>query len=149
MGLSTLNLFKITLIMMLFYSTCINLLVYSMPEDTIPYITSYSELSGTISLEGVSAEVQTSVSRQTDIPVIELGALVFYSGNILIDLILNFAFAIPEMLSLVINGILTILNIDSQINNLIQLFTTVTITVMYFIGVITLLTSVRSGRVLG
>lgn len=149
MALSTMEWFKVTLLMMLFYSFAINILVYSMPDEALPYVTGFSDLAGEISLEGVSEDVQDSVEEQTNIPVLELGALVFYSGNILIDLILNFAFAIPEMAGLVLTGILMLLNIDTQIANIMQLFFSVTIMVIYFIGIIQLLTGIRSGRIVG
>lgn len=149
MALSTMEWFKVTLLMMLFYSFAINILIYSMPDEALPYVKGFSDLAGEISLEGVSEDVQDSVQEQTNIPVLELGALVFYSGNILIDLILNFAFAIPEMAALVLTGVLMLLNIDTQIANIMQLFFSVTIMVMYFIGIIQLLTGIRSGRIVG
>lgn len=148
MAISTMELFKVTLLMMLFYSVSMNILVYSMPSDTLDYVTGFSDLLGSTDLESVSTTVQESVEQQTNLPVVELGALVFYSGNILIDLILNFAFAIPQMISLIITGLLMIFSIDAYIINYVQLFATVTVTVFYFIGVIQLLTGIRSGRII-
>lgn len=147
MGLTMLEWFKITIVMMLFFSTSINIIVYTLPDDTKIYATGFSAFSGDVDLNNIAQEVQGSVESQTNIPVIDIGALVFYSGNILIDLILNFAFALPEMIGLLLTGLFMIINIDTQISNLIQLFASVAIMVLYFIGVIELLTNVRSGRV--
>lgn len=147
MALNTMVWFKITLIMMLFYSISITMLTYSMPDDTLNYVTGFSDLAGDIDLEDVSGEVQGSVEQQTDLPIVELGALVFYSGNILIDLLLNFAFAIPEMIALIFTGLMMLLNIDTTIVASIQLFFSVAIIVIYFISIIQLLTGIRSGRV--
>lgn len=147
MAQSTMEWFKITLIMMLFYSIAITMLTYAMPDNSLDYVTSFSDLAGSIELENVSTQVQNSVETQTNLPIVELGALVFYSGNILIDLLLNFAFAIPEMIALVLTGIMMLINVDTQIVASLQLFFSVTIIVIYFISIIQLLTGIRSGRV--
>lgn len=138
--------FKTIIIVMLFYSVSITLLTYALPSDAKHYVDPFSEVANDINLENTSAQLKDSVEAQTSIPVIELGALVFYSGNILVDLLLNFAYAIPQMIGLILNGILLLLNIDSYVFAVVQIFASVIVTVLYFIGIIQLLTSVRSGR---
>lgn len=145
--MDTMDSFKIVILIMLFYSFSITALSYAIPDDSKKYVDSFSDLANTIDLEEVSSEVQDSITQQTNIPVIELGALVFYSGNILIDLLLNFAFAIPQMIGLIINGVMLLFSIDSYIFALAELFAGVVITVYYFIGIMQLLTGIRSGRV--
>lgn len=139
--------FKVIITVMLFYSVAITLITYAMPVETLDYVTSFSDVANTIDLNGTSALVQDSLTRQTSIPVVELGAMVFYSGNIIIDLLLNFAFAIPQMISLFIYGIFELINVDTEINAIIQIFASVAVLVWYIISLIQLLTSVRSGRV--
>ncbi len=139
--------FKVMLIVQLFFSFAITSLTYALPEDTLNYVTSFSDITEKIDLESVSDDVQESVEKQTNIPVIELGALVFYSGNILIDLLLNFAFAIPEMIGMLINGIMILfMGVDSYLFATVQLFSAVAITIIYFISIIQLISSIRSGR---
>lgn len=138
--------FVAVILVQLFYSFAITLLAYALPASAIHYVTGFSELSGG-DLGSVGSSVQASLDRQTNIPVIEIGALVFYSGNILLDLLLNFAFAIPQMLGMLVNGIMLLLNVDSYIFAVVQLFASVVVTVMYFIGLMNLLVSIRSGRV--
>lgn len=140
--------FKVVILIMLFYSFGITIFAYTIPTEALPYVSSFSDITDEISLQSVSEEVQDSVQKQTNIPVIEIGALVFYSGNILIDLILNFAYAIPQMIGLLINGILLLLNIDSYIFAVVELFAAVVVSVLYFIGIIQLLMGIRSGRIL-
>lgn len=140
--------FKVMIIVQLFFAVSITILTQTLPADSLNYVTSFSDIAEDVSLEGTSAQVEDSLSRQTNIPVIEIGALVFYSGNILIDLLFNFAFAVPEMVHLVIAGILFLFNVDNGIFLQVQLFSTVAIMVLYFIGVIQLLTGIRSGRVI-
>jgi len=138
--------FKAIIIVMLFYSFAITLLTYALPEQAKPFINPFSDVANEIDLESTSSQIRGSVEAQTNIPVVELGALVFYSGNILVDLLLNFAFAIPQMIGLIINGVMLMLNVDSYVFAVVEIFSAVIITVLYFIGLIQLITSVRSGR---
>lgn len=139
--------FKIIIVIQLFYAFSITAISYSMPEDSLNYVTSFSDITNSISLESVSSDVQGSLERQTDIPVIELGALIFYSGNMLIDLLLNFAFAIPQMLGMLVNGIMILFNVDGYLFGLVELFSSVLFGVLYIVALIQLLVGVRSGRV--
>lgn len=140
------SLFKTILLVQLFYAFSITLLVYTMPADSLNYVTGFSDITQTVDLQNTATLVQDSITDQTNIPVVELGSLIFFSGNILIDLLLNFAFAIPEMIGMIINGLMLLINIDSQLFAVVQLFASVVVTVLYFIGIIQLLTSIRSGR---
>lgn len=142
-----LSMFKAMLIIQLFYAFCITILVYAMPAGALNYVTGFSDLADDISLQGVSSDVQDGLTRQTNIPVVDIGALVFYSGNILIDLLLNFAYALPQMLGMLVNGIMLLFNFDTYLFAVVQLFASVVVTVMYFIGLIQLLTGIRSGRI--
>lgn len=142
MGL--MELFKSMLLVQLFFSFAITGISYAIPADAKPYVGSFSDIANEINLNNVSTTIQSSINKQTSIPVIELGALVFYSGNLLIDLLLNFMFAIPEMVALIITGIMFMFNLDSYIVTLIQLFSSVIVTVIYFVSLIQLITSVRS-----
>lgn len=139
--------FKVIVTIQLFYAFAITGLSYAMPSDSLNYVTGFSDITESISLQSVSTDVQDSLEQQTNIPVIELGALVFYSGNILIDLLLNFAFAVPQMLGMLVNGIMLLFNVDSYIFALVELFSAVIFGVGYIIGLIQLLVGVRSGRI--
>ena len=84
------DVFKGIIIIQLFYAVAISLIAHAMPAGALDYVTGFSDAGTQIDVEGVASDVQSSLESQTDIPVIELGALVFYSGNILIDLLINF-----------------------------------------------------------
>lgn len=142
--MSMMNEFKVMLVVMLFYSFCITLITYAMPVESISYVDSFSSLANEANLENVSVQIQDSITQQTRIPIIELGALVFYSGNIVIDLLLNFAFAIPEMIGLLVNGIMLLLNVDSYIFAVVQLFASVVMIVLYFVSIMQLLIGIRT-----
>jgi len=136
------------IIVQLFFSLGITMITYSMPDSsTSVEATSYTDITKRINLTSVGNDIEGGLTQQTSIPVIELGALVFYSGNILIDLLLNFIFALPEMAFLLMSIITNILGIDNFLMDQIQIFTSVLIFAIYFIGVIQLLTGIRSGRI--
>ena len=139
--------FKVVILVMLFYSFGITLFTYALPSDSLSFVTGFSDVSSSFDLETVGNEVQSSLESQTNIPVIELGALVFYSSNILLDLLLNFAFAIPQMFGMLINGLMLLFNVDSYLFAVVQLFASVVMVVLYFIGLMQLVTGIRSGRV--
>lgn len=137
--------FKTVIVVMLFYSFCITIVSYATPADALSYVTSFSDVSDQVNMKDVSDQVQESLESQINIPVIELGALVFYSGNIIIDLFMNFLFAIPEMIGLLISAVLLIFNVDSYVWATIQIFTSAVMVVLYVIGLIQILTGIRAG----
>lgn len=148
MAESVTNLFRTMLLVQLFFSFAMTAIVYYIPDDAKNLVTSFSDVAGDIDLDTVGTEVQDALTRQTNIPVIDVGALVFYSGNILLDLMLNFAFAIPEMLGLIIYGLQSIITMPAYMVALTELFVGVTVISLYFISLIQLITGIRSGRIL-
>lgn len=139
--------FKYTLIVMAFFSFIITVYSYAMPDEMRKYINSFDDLVDDGEIAGISSSVEDSLTRQTSIPVIDVGALVFYSGNIFLDLLLNFVYAIPQMITLLFNGLMLMFGIDTNFMSLIQVFLSVLITILYFLGLIEMIIGVRSGRV--
>lgn len=135
--------FMVILLIQLFYASAITIFSYSLPIVSNSYLESSTTIASDINIEDVSSDVENSFSSQLNIPVIELGALVFYSGNILVDLLLNFLTALPQLISQVLNLILNMVNVDSNIQNYIQIFLTGIVTIFYFMNLIILLTNIR------
>jgi len=147
-NVNIMNLFITVLIVQLFFSVSINLYTYSLAETTaLNYISSFSDVARHVNITSVSQEVSGSLEKQSNVPIVELGALIFYSGNILMDLILNFAFAIPEMIGLVIYGIANLIALPVQMIYIIESFAAGTILILYFVSIIQLVTGLRSGRI--
>jgi len=143
---NALDVFKIIMIIQMFYAFSITSIAYALPEDSLNYVDIYTNVGEQFSLETISEEVDATLKSQQTLPIIELGALLYYSGNILIDFMLNFIFAVPQMINLIINGIMMLFSINSFISAQITLFAYVIITTMYTIAIIQLLTAIRSGR---
>ena len=140
--------FKVTLMVMLFYAFAISVIVYALPPSARHFATIFSENTQDLNLETIGEEVQGGLTQQSNIPIIEAGALVFYSGNFLVDLLLNFLYAIPEMIGYLIYAITLLFNVNSIIVGFIQMFAFVLMTVLYIVGLIQLLTGIRSGRII-
>lgn len=152
MGLSPYEGFKSVLWVMLFYSVAINIIIYSLPAGAINYADFFTDTidESNLNYNSITADVQSGLDQQSNVPLIEVGALVFYSGNILVDLILNFVTAIPQMIGLLINGITSLFGngIDATVLGLVQGFATAAVTIFYILGLINLTTGIRSGRVI-
>jgi hypothetical protein len=142
--MSAINFFKAVMAVQLFFAICITMYAYALPDDAKTYPDFYTP---DVNIEDISGTIQDSLETQTNIPAIDLGALVFYSGNILVDLLLNFVFAIPQMLTFLLNAfMLFFVGADSFIMNYIQLFFSAGMVIFYVISLIQLLTNVRTGR---
>jgi len=140
------SLLKGILVVMLFYSVAVTIISQSLPTESLDYVRPF-QTKTTSSLSDTVAEVESSVDRQLNIPIIEIGALVFYSGNIVIDLFLNFIFAIPEMLTILTHGIVLIVNMPNYLIDTVQTFAFSVFSIFYILSVISLLLGVRSGRI--
>jgi hypothetical protein len=139
--------FKTVLLIMFFYSVSITLITHYLPTAAQHQVTSFTNVGAGVDLNSTATQVQGSLDSQLNLPLVEMGALVFYSGNILLDLLLNFVFAIPEMIGLLITGLCNLINIPAFIGTTVQIFSSVIMVVMYIIGLIQLVTNVRSGRI--
>ena len=72
--------FKVVLLVMMLYSLGITLFSYALPPEVNPILSTYSAAAQ--SLSEIGSTVQGNIEQQTNIPSLEVGALVFYSGNI-------------------------------------------------------------------
>lgn len=140
---NALSIFMVILIIQLFYATSITVFAYSLPQDVQVYAEPSTEIASDIDIESISTDLEENLQSQLNIPLIDLGALVFYSGNLLLDLLLNFLTALPQLITLVISTIFGIMNLDSQIPQFVQLFLTGIVTIFYFISLLQLITNIR------
>lgn len=143
--------FKTMILVNLFFAVSITIFAHgleAMSSSSLAHITTYQALGDRLGLEDVGEEVESGLERELNVPLLDIGALVFYSGNILIDLLLNFAFAIPQMLLLLTHSFGTLFNIDTTgfFLGQIQLFAGVIFGIFYIFGFVQLLLGIRSGR---
>lgn len=130
-----------------FFSLGITAFTHYLPADAKYFASGFS--GSTIDLETTTADLEENLQRQTNIPVIDVGALVFYSGNIFLDFMLNFIFAIPEAIGLIFKGLSMLFSFDAYIVYIVESFFGAIIILMYFMSILLFITGFRSGRVLG
>lgn len=140
---------KFVLIAQLFYAFVITMIVYTIPEPELAHLSLFQAPAQDFTEEYISSQVEGNVGQQFTLPVIELATLVFYSGNIVLDLLINFATAVPQMFTLLISSFLLFFNLDAYIATQLKLFFWVAITMIYFIGIITFLLQIRSQGAIG
>lgn len=136
------RLIMMVIVIQALWSTSITLYTHSLPGDVL--VGSAFELGADVG--GLADDIQGNLERQTNIPVLDMGALVFYSGNILLDILVNFISAIPQMITMLISGIMFLFSIPEFVQDGIQVFATVVLTAMYLLSMMSMIMSFRSGR---
>lgn len=143
MAKGMLQFLAIMLIVQLFYSISITAIIYAMPVDVRDSSKAFS--NGILDADATSTQLQNAMTSQTNIPVLDIGALVYYSGNVVIDLLFNFLGGVPAMFTLIVNGMMTIFSIDTQLMYFLQAFFTVAWSIFYILSLISFITSLRGG----
>lgn len=138
---------KVVVLVMAFFSFAMTTVTYALPSDVLDQVEPYTNVGSESDLDNISNTIQGGLQSQTDIPVIEVGALVFYSGIFVLDLLLNFIMAIPEMIGLLIFGISSLFNFNSAIVGYVQVFASILMVALYVISIIQLVFRSRSGVV--
>ncbi len=129
----------------LFYGFGMTLLAYALPTATIDMINAYSGPSADLDMVGISDTIESNLRSQLDIPIVDIGAVVFFSGNILMDLIINFFTAIPSMITLAFTSFFMLFPVDAFIATQIKIVVWVFATIVYFIAFLSFIMSIRSG----
>lgn len=130
----------------LLYSVIITLLMYSVPAADQTYLLHIGQASAASNPHQIANKFQDSLTRQQSFGVVDVAGLALYSGNLLIDLILNFFTAIPSMVTIVIKGIFLFIHVDPVVQTNIEVFAFSLLSIIYIISILSLLLSVRTGR---
>jgi len=139
------NIFISIIVVQLFFGSSVTLIAYAIPDNALNWVGNIQE-GDTFNPTQTAEMMQNAVERQTNIPLVDIGALVFYTGNIILDLVLNFAFAIPTMITMLINLISMLFGgLDTFFITVIQSFFSVLMLSFYFIYILEFVASIRSG----
>ena len=104
---------------------------YVLPVDARVYLSDELGLSGSLDMQGVYNQVKSAEENQYRIPVLDLGALIFYSGNFIADLVINFVFAVPGMINLLVGNFLHFVSLDVSLVAGVLTFLTISIEAGY------------------
>jgi hypothetical protein len=120
------------------------LLVYSLSPYTVNRLALQPFQNVSSSQTDITSKVQSSFSSSRKMPIVELAFLVFYTGNIVIDLIANFITALPGMFNLLIMALCMLFNVPSFYAVSIKLIIFSMLTVLYVLMLIQFLLSIVS-----
>lgn len=101
-------------LMSLFWSFAITTIVYALqqnPVQDINYIVEFQN-ADIPSYAETGQEFQTNLQLQKQFGIVDAGALALFSGNLLLDLTINFFFAVPNMFYLFFSGMFAFLHIN-------------------------------------
>ena len=146
MASNGLDYFKMMMLAMVFWSFVFTTITYTIPASDRPQLALITFQNGTTDLAAINQQFESAVTEQTEIPLVDLGALLFYSGNIIIDLMLNFAFAIPEIFMILLNILFLISPLPVQLQVAVFAFVTALIAIAYAIGILQFITNLRGGN---
>ena len=138
--------FKTVLTIQLFWSFAFTILIATIPVASLNFVQPFANQDAQIDISSVSTDMESSIDSQLNIPLVDAGALLFYSGNIVIDLMLNFLTAVPSMFTLLLSGLFLIIPVDAFLQKWILLFTFALVGIMYMLGLMAFLSAFRSGR---
>lgn len=140
--MSMLSYFNGVLMLSIFWSLAITMITYAIPIEDRGVIDIY-RTKDTMDLNTISSQFQGNMEQQLNVPsgssAVDLALLSLYSGNIFADLLLNFFFAVPNMLSLLLSAILILFPMDSILATNITIAFSVFVSVIYILGIITFL----------
>ena len=82
----------------------------------------FTTSQGHDTMDTLGPKIESNLGSQLRLPLIDAAALVFYSGNLVVDLLMNFMTAIPQMFTLLVEGIFTLMPIDANLQKYVKLF---------------------------
>ena len=119
---------------------------YTLPEDQIQFVSIYLDNPTAGVLRDISLDVEQNIGNQLSLPVLDTVTLIMFTGNILVDLILNFLTALPSMFILLIEGIALFVPIEATLLQTFEMLLWVTATVLYLIAITSTIANLRSSR---
>ena len=139
---SGLGTFYSLLLVQIFFGVAITLLVMTLPISG-NQVTWFNNSSGVMNFATTATSIQSSMTNATKIPLLDFGSLVFYSSNIIFNLMINIVFAIPEMLSIFMSIIFFFVPIDYTLQLVIKGTFIMICTILYYIILLSFITGTR------
>lgn len=143
---SAVTYFKAIITVQILYTFIFTVLAHALVPFGIPTFAQQLQpyQNQTINQQDLASKIQSSTTNQLNIPLVDLGSLVFYSGNILLDLMINFVTAIPGLFNLILDGLFIMVPIGAFYELTIKTTVYVFLTITYLITLIIFIMSVRS-----
>ena len=136
--------FTYLLITQMFYAFCVTIFVPLIPDIQQQQVIMFTDSQGVVSFSTLSTTIQGAVNNQSSIPFLDIGTLIFYSTSIILNLVLNFFTAIPQMLMMLLSTLFIFLPFNSTIQESIKMIFIVMVTILYYMLLIFYITSQRT-----
>jgi len=142
--MNTLQLFTTLLIVQIFWSLSVSLIVPYMPNATNNQVVMFNNSNNVIELGTLQSSIDQGISDQTSIPLLETGALIFYSSATILNLMVNFFTAIPQMATLLISVLFIFIPIDYAIVIVVKTWVFAVVGILYAIALFAFITGTRT-----
>lgn len=139
---SGLGTFYSLLLVQIFFGVAVTLLVMALPLSG-NQVAWFSNSNGVMNFTTTATTIQSSMENATKIPLLDFGSLVFYSSNILFNLMINVVFAVPEMLSIFLTILFFFIPIDYSLQIVIKTLFIAIVSILYYIVLISFITGTR------
>ena len=145
--MSTMDFLKVIVILQILFSFSTTMIVYSLPDDALKsFMMGEARMEHGKSTGEIISEFNKTASSMKQSSLINTAFLLFYTGNLLIDLFMNFLFAIPEMLTIPWNLFCYVFHVDPTFQGGVSMIIFAIASVIYMIVIISLIVQIRSGR---
>ena len=149
--MNALQLFTTLLLVQLFWSLGVSLIVPNMPNATANQVVMFTNSNNVIELGTLQSSISQGITDQQNIPLLEVGALVFYSSATILNIMINFFTAIPQMVTLLMTVLFIFIPLGTSLQITLQTWVFAIVTVLYFVALFTFLMGTRTnlGSMLG
>ena len=142
--MNALQLFTTLLLVQLFWSLSVSLVVPYMPNAASNQVVMFNNSNNMIELSTLQTSISSGITDQQNIPLLEVGALVFYSSATILNIMINFFTAIPQMVTLLMTVFFLFIPIPVGLQITLQAWVFGIVTVLYFIVLFTFLMGTRT-----
>ena len=142
--MNALQLFTTLLLVQLFWSLGVSLLIPNMPNATTNQVVMFTNSNNVIELGTLQSSISQGITDQQNIPLLEVGALVFYSSATILNIMINFFTAIPQMVTLLMSVLFLFIPVSLGLQIALQTWVFGIVTVLYFVALFTFLMGTRT-----
>lgn len=141
--------FKVILVIQLFYGFGITLLMHAWAQNAgfnAGDVEAFETVSQNLDIQDTTNQIQQNFNTQFQLNGTDLAGLIYYSGNLLLDLLVNTAFAAPQMFTIILTGLFSVMTVDAFIQGWITAFFFTIVSILYFLSLLQFLLTSRTGR---
>jgi hypothetical protein len=114
------------------------------PDAQQQQIVMYTDARGVINFATLGNTMEGTVKSQSTIPFLNVGSLIFYSTSLILNLVVNFITAIPQMISWLLLGLFEFIPVHQTIQTSVRMIFIAMITILYYLLLVLYIMGVRT-----